>query len=100
MTRVICYSFYPPRSDALFSNDFEDLFINTMSTIEISYLLCFLPTLKKIRVLRRHDTRQKNDFHVYTVQSEVGIRQKRPYRVAVEAKPEVEIWRRPKKSTF
>jgi len=23
--RVICYSFYPPRSDALFSNDFEDL---------------------------------------------------------------------------
>jgi len=48
------------------------LFIN-MSTLEISYLrVVFSTYIEENKILHCHDTRQKNDFHMYAVQSEVG----------------------------
>ena len=48
MIRVICYSFYPPRSDALFSNDFEDLLILGKAFVFLHVSLSLLQELNTL----------------------------------------------------
>ena len=43
-----------------------------MCTIEVSCLLFFSTYFEENKLLHCHDTRQKNDFHTYAVQSEIG----------------------------
>jgi len=58
---VICYSFYPPRSDALFSNYFEDLLRRWSSEDWLSYW-----------TVMRSRMNINSEFNIYSVDQKIG----------------------------